>query len=253
MMFWPVVMMEFTAMNGCKGVGPRPRTPSRFFFICHTNETFVTNVKVCIFTFLPEWMFWFYIVKWNTKWKSYFVKFVQKNIAFASFLFVKKKKCNVFTTRQVWLKLWIVIEPLCFLVLNNKHSVRPLMMPPTQCHWTFLSMEVILSKKTVHLPAFIHWSCFICQGTSWIFTLQLHIYIMIAIKGITAALQWLQCSVIKVTVCYQALGLTVLPLLEVGVVIVKFWSCSGGILLWKAQFSSTGTLIVKFLEVKVEK
>lgn len=66
----------------------------------------------------------------------------------------------------------------------------------------------------------------------------------------------------KVTVRYQALqlqlGLMVTPMLEdwceVFFLWFFFWSCSGGLLLWKAQeVSSVGAHIVRFPEVKVEK
>lgn len=74
--------------------------------------------------------------------RGYFVKFVQQ-FFFSWFLLFLMDNNATLTTRQVWLKLWIIIEPLCFSS-PHEHSDsshlfkqdKPLMMPHTQCHVT---------------------------------------------------------------------------------------------------------------------
>lgn len=90
------------------------------------------------------------------------------------------------------------------------------MMPPTQCHWTCLVNGGDFFKENDAFACFSSLELFYLPGIILDFTLQLHTDTMITIKGMPTALQGLQCSVIKATVCCQALGLTVLRLLEGG-------------------------------------
>lgn len=103
---------------------------------------------------LWEWIFWIYI---NMLWKGYFVENKTSHFLdyFYFFHFSHLVMQNIFTTRQVWLKLWIIIEPLCF---SPERYVKPFLMPQLIAMWFVFSEVGDIYKSTFTFTLDFHFA-----------------------------------------------------------------------------------------------
>lgn len=108
-------------------------------YLVQSSTFTLTSFRVLLF-FGWEFVFWVHLKIIKVTLLS--VKYETSLCFGGEFPFLIDNNTTFFATWQVWLKLWIVIEPLFFSCCYEHcdpddplKEVKPLMIPPTQCHF----------------------------------------------------------------------------------------------------------------------